>query len=127
MAEQWGILANLMQGSDSRKALQRFLGLANFYCRFVQIFSQVPKLASTKETAQVVIDQVFRIHGLPVDVVSKFWKGFCQQIWATMSLSSGFHPQTKWAVRVGKPGYGTSSPPPEVPESELLESTVILD
>lgn len=51
MAEQWGIRANLMQGSDSRKALQWFLGLDNFYFRFIQIFSQVPKLPSTKETA----------------------------------------------------------------------------
>lgn len=56
-----------------------------------------------------MIDQVFRMHGLPVDVVSnrgpqfvsKFWKDFCQQIWATTSLSSDFHPQTngqsEWA------------------------------
>ena len=65
-------------------------------------FIPLPKLPSAKETAQVVIDQVFRIHGLPMDVVSdrgpqfvsRFWKEFCRQIGASTSLSSGFHPQT---------------------------------
>uniref|UniRef100_A0A9J8DGU4 Gypsy retrotransposon integrase-like protein 1 n=1 Tax=Cyprinus carpio carpio TaxID=630221 RepID=A0A9J8DGU4_CYPCA len=65
-------------------------------------FIPLPKLPSAKETAQVVMDHVFRIHGLPVDVVSdrgpqfvsRFWKEFCRQIGASTSLSSGFHPQT---------------------------------
>lgn len=33
-------------------------------------FISLPKLPPIKETAQVVVDHVFRIHGLPVDVVS---------------------------------------------------------
>ncbi len=49
-----------------------------------------------------MVDHVFRLHGLPVDVVSDrdpqftswFWKEFCRQIGASASLSSGFHPQT---------------------------------
>ncbi len=49
-----------------------------------------------------VVNHVFRIHGLPVDVVSdrgpqfvsKFWREFCRLLGATVSLSSGFHPQT---------------------------------
>uniref|UniRef100_A0A9J8AF28 Uncharacterized protein n=1 Tax=Cyprinus carpio carpio TaxID=630221 RepID=A0A9J8AF28_CYPCA len=65
-------------------------------------FIPLPKLPSAKETAQVVVDHIFRIHGLPVDVVSdrgpqfvsRFWKEFCRQIGASTSLSSGFHPQT---------------------------------
>ncbi|XP_043113873.1 uncharacterized protein LOC122358155 [Puntigrus tetrazona] len=65
-------------------------------------FIPLPKLPSAKETAQVVVDHAFRIHGLPVDVVSdrgpqfvsRFWKEFCRQIGASTSLSSGFHPQT---------------------------------
>ncbi len=65
-------------------------------------FVPLPKLPSAQETAQLVIDHVFRIHGLPVDVVSdrgpqfvsRFWQEFCRQIGASTSLSSGFHPQT---------------------------------
>ena len=65
-------------------------------------FIPLPKLPSAKETAQLVIDHVFRIHGLPRDVVSDrgpqftstFWKEFCHLLGATVSLTSGFHPQS---------------------------------
>ncbi len=50
----------------------------------------------------IVLDHVFCILGLLVDVVSdrgpqfvsKFWTEFCRQLGATASLSSGYHPQT---------------------------------
>ena len=62
----------------------------------------LPKLPSAKETAQLVLLHVFRLHGLPVDVVSDrgpqfssvFWREFCSLMGATASLSSGFHPQS---------------------------------
>lgn len=65
-------------------------------------FIPLPKLPSAKETALVVVDHIFRIHGLPKDVVSDrgpqfvshFWKEFCRLIGASASLTSGFHPQT---------------------------------
>ncbi len=65
-------------------------------------FIPLPKLPSARETATIVLDHIFRIHGLPVDVVSdrgpqfvsKFWTEFCRQLGATASLSSGYHPQT---------------------------------
>ncbi|TWW72584.1 hypothetical protein D4764_16G0010810 [Takifugu flavidus] len=65
-------------------------------------FLPLPKLPSAKETAQLVIQHVFRLHGLPESVVSDrgpqfasvFWKEFCGHLGATASLSSGFHPQT---------------------------------
>lgn len=65
-------------------------------------FVPLPKLPSAKETAQVVLEQVFRIHGLPRDIVSDrgpqfasaFWKDFCRLLGATASLTSGFHPQS---------------------------------
>ncbi|KAG1926706.1 retrotransposable element [Pimephales promelas] len=65
-------------------------------------FIPLPKLPSAKETALIVIDHVFRLHGLPMDVVSdrgpqfvsKFWQEFCKLLGATVSLSSGFHPQS---------------------------------
>ncbi len=66
-------------------------------------FIPLPKLPSARETTQLMVDHAFRLHGLPVDVVSdrgpqfasRFWKEFCRQIRASASLFSGFHPQTK--------------------------------
>lgn len=65
-------------------------------------FIALPKLPSAQETAQLVVDHVFRVHGLPQDVVSdrgpqfiaRFWRSFCSQLGASVSLSSGFHPET---------------------------------
>uniref|UniRef100_A0AAQ4Q6V0 Gypsy retrotransposon integrase-like protein 1 n=1 Tax=Gasterosteus aculeatus aculeatus TaxID=481459 RepID=A0AAQ4Q6V0_GASAC len=61
----------------------------------------LPKLPSAKETAVVMMDSVFRIHGFPRDIVSdrgpqfvsRFWKEFCKLIGATASLTSGYHPE----------------------------------
>uniref|UniRef100_A0A8C1XKU4 Integrase n=1 Tax=Cyprinus carpio TaxID=7962 RepID=A0A8C1XKU4_CYPCA len=65
-------------------------------------FIPLAKLPSAKDTAQILVNNVFKFHGLPTDVVSdrgpqfasQFWKEFCSLIGATASLSSGFHPQT---------------------------------
>ena len=65
-------------------------------------FIPLPKLPSAKETAEAVLAHVFRLHGFPADVVSdrgpqfvsKFWKEFCSLLGATVSLSSGYHPQS---------------------------------
>ncbi|KAJ8402920.1 hypothetical protein AAFF_G00362340 [Aldrovandia affinis] len=65
-------------------------------------FIALPKLPSALETARLMMDHVFRLHGLPQDVVSdrgpqfasRFWRAFCSLLGASVSLSSGFHPQT---------------------------------
>ncbi|KAK7883026.1 hypothetical protein WMY93_029200 [Mugilogobius chulae] len=65
-------------------------------------FIAMPKLPSAKETAEVMLSQVFKVHGFPKDVVSdrgpqfvsRFWKAFCTLLGATVSLSSGYHPQS---------------------------------
>uniref|UniRef100_A0A8C1PUC8 Gypsy retrotransposon integrase-like protein 1 n=1 Tax=Cyprinus carpio TaxID=7962 RepID=A0A8C1PUC8_CYPCA len=65
-------------------------------------FIPLAKLPSAKETAQIMVSHVFKLHGLPSDVVSdrgpqftsQFWREFCRLIGASVSLSSGFHPQT---------------------------------
>ncbi|KAF7656699.1 hypothetical protein LDENG_00037170 [Lucifuga dentata] len=65
-------------------------------------FVPLPKLPSAKETAELMLWHVFCIHGFPVDVVSDcgprfssvFWREFCMLVGATVSLSSGFHPQS---------------------------------
>ena len=63
-------------------------------------FIPLPKLHLAKETAQLMVQHVFQIHGLPVDIVSdwgphfssQFWKAFCTLIGLSASLSAGFHP-----------------------------------
>uniref|UniRef100_A0AAQ4RV13 Gypsy retrotransposon integrase-like protein 1 n=1 Tax=Gasterosteus aculeatus aculeatus TaxID=481459 RepID=A0AAQ4RV13_GASAC len=65
-------------------------------------FVPLPKLPSATQTAAILVKEVFRIHGLPRDIVSDrgpqftsaVWKAFCTAIGATASLSSGFHPQS---------------------------------
>ena len=62
----------------------------------------LPKLPTARETAEIMLKHVFRLHGLPCDVVSdrgpqftsRFWSEFCTLLGAKVSLSSGFHPQT---------------------------------
>ena len=65
-------------------------------------FVALPKLPSAKETAQLLVQHVFRLHGLPLEVTSDrgpqfasaFWKAFCMLVGVRPQLSSGFHPQT---------------------------------
>ena len=65
-------------------------------------FIALPKLPSAKETADIMMNHIFRIHGFPKDIVSdrgpqlisKFWKEFCSLIGATISLTSGYHPES---------------------------------
>ncbi|KAL2087157.1 hypothetical protein ACEWY4_018216 [Coilia grayii] len=55
-------------------------------------FIPLPKLPTAKETAQAVQHHVFRIHGIPKDIVSDrgpqftstFWKEFCHLLGATV-------------------------------------------
>uniref|UniRef100_A0A3B4VHR5 Gypsy retrotransposon integrase-like protein 1 n=1 Tax=Seriola dumerili TaxID=41447 RepID=A0A3B4VHR5_SERDU len=62
----------------------------------------LPKLPSALETSELLIQHVFRLHGLPSDIVSdrgpqftsQVWRDFCKAVGATASLSSGYHPQT---------------------------------
>ena len=64
-------------------------------------FIALPKLPTAKETAEVMMNNVFRVHGFPKDivsdwgpqVVSSFWKEFCRLIRARASLTSGYHPE----------------------------------
>ncbi|KAG5270294.1 hypothetical protein AALO_G00191040 [Alosa alosa] len=63
-------------------------------CRFIPL----PKLPSAKETAEIVCYRVFRVFGLPLDVVSdrgpqftsRFWKAFCKLVSPLLSASLGF-------------------------------------
>ncbi|KAI3358305.1 hypothetical protein L3Q82_014680 [Scortum barcoo] len=118
-------------------------------------FIPLPKLPTAKQTAQVMINQVFCIHGLPTDIVSDrgpqfvsvFWKEFCHLLGATVSLSSGNHPesngqaeclnqeletclrclvsqnQTTWSDYLTWIGYAHTRSPPRPPDSPLSTSS----
>lgn len=71
--------------------------------RFSKMVHLIPtdKLPSAKETA-VLLQHVVRLQGFPVDIISdrglqfisQFWKAFCSLVGATVSLSSGYQPQS---------------------------------
>lgn len=66
----------------------------------------LPKLPSALETAQLLIQYMFRIHGIRSDVVSdcgpqlisQVWCNFCNALGASTSLTSGYHPQSNSQV-----------------------------
>uniref|UniRef100_A0A3P9BXA9 Gypsy retrotransposon integrase-like protein 1 n=1 Tax=Maylandia zebra TaxID=106582 RepID=A0A3P9BXA9_9CICH len=65
-------------------------------------FIALPKLPTALETARLLATHVFRLHGIPEDIVSdrgpqftsRVWKEFCNSLGAKVSLSSGYHPQS---------------------------------
>ncbi len=71
-------------------------------CRLIPL----PKLPTAFETAEALLEQVFRFYGLPEDIVSdrgpqftsRVWKAFCQQLNINVSLTSGYHPQSNGQV-----------------------------
>lgn len=69
-------------------------------------FAPLTKLPSAKETAEVLVNQVFGLHGIPADIVSNkgpqftsaVWEAFCAALGAMVSLTSGFHPQSNGQI-----------------------------
>lgn len=65
-------------------------------------FIPLKMLPLAKETAKLLLLHVVRLHGIPIDIVSDrglqvtsaFWREFCSLLGASVSLSSGFHPQS---------------------------------
>lgn len=65
-------------------------------------FVPLPKLPSALETAHLMTQHVFRLHGIPLDIISdrgpqftsQVWKAFCRGVGAAVSLTSGYHPQS---------------------------------
>ena len=60
------------------------------------------KTHGAEDIAHIFINNVFRRHGLPVDIVSdrdgrftsKFWATLCSKLGINRSMSSAFHPQS---------------------------------
>uniref|UniRef100_A0A1A8HXK5 Gypsy retrotransposon integrase-like protein 1 n=1 Tax=Nothobranchius kuhntae TaxID=321403 RepID=A0A1A8HXK5_NOTKU len=72
--------------------------------RFSKACHLVPlkSLPSSAITAQLLIKHVFRLHGIPEEIlsdrgpqfISRVWKEFSNALGALVALTSGFHPQT---------------------------------
>ncbi|KAL0173002.1 hypothetical protein M9458_033313, partial [Cirrhinus mrigala] len=68
------------------------------FCRLIPLKG----LTTAWETAQLLFDHVFRPYELPEDIVSdrgpqfisRVWRAFFRLLGVTISLSSGYHPQT---------------------------------
>ncbi|KAL0180441.1 hypothetical protein M9458_025883, partial [Cirrhinus mrigala] len=71
-------------------------------CRLIPLKS----LPTAMETALELFSHVFRIYGLPEDTVSdrgpqftsRVWQAFCKQLDISVSLTSGYHPQSNGQV-----------------------------
>ncbi|KAK3539560.1 hypothetical protein QTP70_010231, partial [Hemibagrus guttatus] len=67
-------------------------------CRLIPL----PGLPTAMDTAELMFNYVFRYYGLPEDIVSdrgsqftsRVWRSFFKLLGVTISLSSGYHPQT---------------------------------
>ncbi|KAK3516123.1 hypothetical protein QTP70_005371 [Hemibagrus guttatus] len=67
-------------------------------CRLIPL----PGLPTAMETVELMFNYVFRYYGLPEDIVSyrglqftsRVWRSFFKLLGVTISLSSGYHPQT---------------------------------
>uniref|UniRef100_A0A8C6MBY8 Gypsy retrotransposon integrase-like protein 1 n=1 Tax=Nothobranchius furzeri TaxID=105023 RepID=A0A8C6MBY8_NOTFU len=76
--------------------------------RFSKACHLVPlkSLPSSTETANLLIKHLFRLHGLPSEIlsdrgpqfVSRVWSDFATHLGAKVCLTSGFHPQTNGQV-----------------------------
>ena len=72
--------------------------------RFSKAVHFVPlnKLPSASEAAHLLVQHVICLHGIPTNIVSdhgpqfisRFWRAFCTLLGTTVSLTSGFHPQS---------------------------------
>ncbi len=72
--------------------------------RFSKACHLIPasKIPTAGQTTELLMQHVFRIHGFPQDMVSdrgsqftsRFWKAFGRLIGSTISLFSGFYPQS---------------------------------
>lgn len=70
-------------------------------------FVALPKLLMAREITNLLVSNVFQLHGIPQDkggyrglqFISQVWKAFCNALGATVSLFSEFHPRSmvRWS------------------------------
>ena len=98
----WSYIAiDFVTGLPESQGHSVILTIVNRFSKSVH-FVPLTKLPSSKEMAQILVQHVFRLHGLPLEVTSDrgpqstsaFWRAFCTLVGAKPQVSSGFHPQT---------------------------------
>uniref|UniRef100_A0A7N8YQF8 Gypsy retrotransposon integrase-like protein 1 n=1 Tax=Mastacembelus armatus TaxID=205130 RepID=A0A7N8YQF8_9TELE len=98
----WSHIAlDFVTGLPKSQGMTTILTVCDRFSKMVH-FVPLPQLPSAPEMARILADHVFRLHGLPQDIVSdrgpqfvaKFWREFCKLLNISVSLSSGFHPQS---------------------------------
>uniref|UniRef100_A0A8C5N3N2 Gypsy retrotransposon integrase-like protein 1 n=1 Tax=Leptobrachium leishanense TaxID=445787 RepID=A0A8C5N3N2_9ANUR len=75
-------------------------------------FVPLPKLPSALDLVPVFINNVVKLHGIPVEIVSdrgtqfvsQFWRGFCNSMGVKLAFSSAYHPQTNVASKRANQG-----------------------
>ncbi|KAK3549321.1 hypothetical protein QTP70_034549 [Hemibagrus guttatus] len=79
--------------------------------RFSKACRLMPGQPTALETAECLFNHVFRYYGLPEDIISdrgpqftsRVWRAFFKHLGVTISLSSGYHPQTngqtEWKIQ----------------------------
>ncbi len=95
------ISLNFVTGLPLSEGNTTVLKIVDRFSKMVK-FIPLPKLPSAKETAEVLMHNVCRVFGFPRNVLSdrgpqfvaQFWKAFCHLLGATVSLTSGHHPQS---------------------------------
>jgi hypothetical protein len=79
-------------------------GILVFVDRFSKMVHLIPVKAtvSAQETAQLFVDTIFRLHGMPMEIVSDrdprftsvFWRSVFKLVGTNLSMSTAAHPET---------------------------------
>uniref|UniRef100_A0A3B5QIQ0 Gypsy retrotransposon integrase-like protein 1 n=1 Tax=Xiphophorus maculatus TaxID=8083 RepID=A0A3B5QIQ0_XIPMA len=95
------IAVDFVTGLPRSKGMTTILTIID---RFSKACHLVPlrKLPTAAQTAKLLIKHVFKLHGIPQEIlsdrgpqfISQVWRQFCSALGARVSLSSGYHPQT---------------------------------
>uniref|UniRef100_A0A8C9W0E0 Gypsy retrotransposon integrase-like protein 1 n=1 Tax=Scleropages formosus TaxID=113540 RepID=A0A8C9W0E0_SCLFO len=88
--------------SDGKTTILTVIDRFSKGCRLIPL----PKLPSALETAELLFQHVFRLYGIPEDIVSDrgpqftshVWRAFWKKLGVTVSMTSGYHPQANGQV-----------------------------
>uniref|UniRef100_A0A8C6LIV7 Integrase catalytic domain-containing protein n=1 Tax=Nothobranchius furzeri TaxID=105023 RepID=A0A8C6LIV7_NOTFU len=98
----WSHIAlDFLTGLPPSKGFTTILTVVDRFSRACHLVSLKP-LPSSAETANLLIKHVFRLHGIPSEILSdrgpqfiaRVWTEFATHLGAQVSLTSGFRPQT---------------------------------
>jgi len=98
----WGSIAmDFIRDLPTIKAKNSILVVVDRLTKMAH-FTPCSKSITIEETAQSILDEIVRLHGLPKEIVSdrgpqfafKFWRRLFELLGVDIRLSSAFHPET---------------------------------